>query len=188
MFLRKTCALLFDHIHFCWLCLTVSTRTFPCNIFWGRIANTQVTTRWIVQGTIFQQKKHQGVQIYNVHIHDESVSRKICPYQFWNQPISPFDRGWVVQEALDEMEKSPLFVVEKQNSAKIWCYYCMVQCIQCNLEQRCFWFWRGSVCSGCLSILSHLLIFHLSSLSLFLGRQSLQYIWNDCLERFVFAS
>ena len=77
-----------------------------------------------------------------------------------NQPISPFDRGWVVQEALDEMEKSPLFVVEKQNSAKIWCYYCMVQCIQCNLEQRCFWFWRGSVCSGCLSILSHLLIFH----------------------------
>ena len=70
------------------------------------------------------------------------------------------DRGWVVQEALDEMEKSPLFVVEKQNSAKIWCYYCMVQCIQCNLEQRCFWFWRGSVCSGCLSILTHLLIFH----------------------------
>ena len=70
------------------------------------------------------------------------------------------DRGWVVQEALDEMEKSPLFVVEKQNSAKIWCYYCMVQCIQCNLEQRCFWFWRGNVCSGCLSILSPLLIFH----------------------------
>ena len=47
----------FDHIHSCYLCLTVSTRTFPCNIFWGRIANTQVSTRWIVQGTIFQQKK-----------------------------------------------------------------------------------------------------------------------------------